>query len=132
MNIWTEPPKAYAQAIRACIRGLSGMTQVPGVDAADAVVFIIDDQLWPRLRAASDYALAAPRFKDRVLTIAVGALDDVPWILQRLAYSHGSGSKAWWARYHADAAARRSLTPAAQKIVVASLRQARTGDTCPG
>lgn len=82
MNIWTEPPKAYAPAIRACIRGLSGVTQVPGVDAADAVVFIIDDHQL----VACDYVLTAPRFKDRVLTIAVGALDDVPWILQRLAF----------------------------------------------
>lgn len=86
MNIWTEPPKAYDLAVRACVRRLSGVTHVPGVDAADAAVFIVDGPLSSRLRAASDYVLTAPRFKDRVLTIAVGVLDDVPWILQRLAY----------------------------------------------
>lgn len=86
MHVWTEPPKAYDPSVRACVRRLLGVKHVSGVDAADAAVFIIDGPLSSRLRAASDYVLTAPRFKDRVLTIAVGILDDVPWILQRLAF----------------------------------------------
>lgn len=100
MHVWTEPPKAYDSPVRACVRRLLGVTHVSGVDAADAAVFIIDGPLSSRLRAASDYVLTAPRFKDRVLTIAVGALDDVPWILQRLAFydMHGDTVAAVAAR----------------------------------
>lgn len=67
MHVWTEPPKAYDPSVRACVRWLLGVKHVSGVDAADAAVFIIDGPLSSRLRAASDYVLTAPRFKDRVL-----------------------------------------------------------------